>query len=105
MDSDFNLLVGNPARKWCLKLIVCLAAGTMLELLLETKGVKGLKISFLVLRGKDRKALPTVSYVKHLSVSFKDLGSVLGAHTKLAGHPDIQKSKTCREFYLSHYSE
>lgn len=41
MVSYFDLLVGILVRKWCLKLTVYCAVGTMLELLLKTKGLKG----------------------------------------------------------------
>ena len=64
-----------------------------------------LRISSLILKGQDMRTLSTVSNGKHVSLSFEDLGSVLGAPTKLANHSDIQKSEICREFYFSYYSD
>lgn len=58
VDSYFNLLVGNMARKWCLKLIVRLAAGAVLELLLEIKGVKGAQNQLFNSEGKAGEHYP-----------------------------------------------
>lgn len=58
VDPYFNLLVGNMARKWCLKLIVCLAAGAMLELLLEIKGVEGAQNQLFNSEGKAGEHYP-----------------------------------------------
>jgi len=46
------------------------------------------------------RLLHTISNGEHISVSFEDLGSVLGAPTKLSNHSDTQKSEICRDVFF-----
>lgn len=100
----FNLLVGSLVRKGCLKLTVYLVAGTMLELLLKTKGVKGAQNQLFNSKSSRHEDI-THNFQWKAYLSFEGLGSVPGAPMKLANHSDIQKSEMCREFCFSYYSD
>lgn len=97
----FQSVGRQSGKKVVLKLTVHLAAGTVLELLLKKKV---LKVSFLIVKGRDIRLLPIIYNGKNISLSFGNLGSVLDAPTKLANCSDIHKSEFCREFYFSYCS-
>jgi len=59
-----------------------------------------LRISSVILKGQNMRLLHTISNGEHISVSFEDLGSVLGAPTKLSNHSDTQKSEICRDVFF-----